>query len=467
MVEHLERLLGDPRLIVDTTAGRRPAMKFDPQVVRDNKAADLKRLMTEANQPDRGLQDRMPVGEMLEVTLRTKKWFFFTQVVGKIRLVCAPPMKSLLAGEVPKALELVETRKLISDAAPAGEVPQTLILVSTSGFSINAREAAVRSADRTVILAEPNDAGGWNCFGPVETKSLVDLMDPEAEAEKRKRIREIIVAGQTELTQGGIAADTLAARTQLPLSLIEAEVKNYAKENTGLAAKRLDGRIVLFREGSMPAPQAPAGGADMPLIDRIKSLFARKGETEKKIAFLSERRTALLQQRDRAYEDVASLEKKDSDLRSEFKASDSALARRRITSQLVQLRNDMERRQQMLSVLNQQINVVGTHLHNLELTRQGQVAKLPDGEVMAADAAAAEEMLAQLQADNELAGSLGTSVTTGMTDEEQALYEELEKEAGGPTTTRVDLDHAELNSAPLEPRTKAPEQKKSSQAEPG
>lgn len=204
----------------------------------------------------------------------------------------------------------------------------------------------------------------------------------------------------------------------------------------------------------------------MPLIDRIKSVFARKGETEKKIAFLSERRTALLQQRDRAYEDLAAQEKKDQELRTQFKATDSALTRRRVTSQLVQIRNDMERRQQMLGVLNQQINVVGTHLHNLELTRQGQVAKLPDGEELAADAAAAEEMLAQLQADAELAGSVGATATTGMSDEEQALYEELEKEAGGPTTTKVDLDHAEMAPPETPARAQAPEPKKK-QAEPG
>ena len=38
----------------------------------------------------------------------------------------------------------------------------------------------------------------------------------------------------------------------------------------------------------------------------------------------------------------------------------------------MQLRKDLERRQQLLGMLNQQINVVSTHLHNLELVQQGQ-----------------------------------------------------------------------------------------------
>jgi chromosome segregation ATPase len=200
----------------------------------------------------------------------------------------------------------------------------------------------------------------------------------------------------------------------------------------------------------------------MPLIDRIKSLFSRKGETEKKIAFLSERRAALSQQRDRSYEEITSLEQKDEELKTQFKQTNSALTRRRITSQLVQLRKDLERRQQMLQVLNQQINVVGTHLHNLELTQQGQSAKLPDSEEIASDAAAAEEMLAQLQADNELADSVGSVAHAGMSEEEQALYEELEKEAGGPQTTQVKLDHAEPESPAAQQKTPA----KPSPAEP-
>jgi hypothetical protein len=195
----------------------------------------------------------------------------------------------------------------------------------------------------------------------------------------------------------------------------------------------------------------------MPMIDRIKSLFSLKGQTQKKIAFLAERKIALSQQRDRSYEEIATLEQQDEGLKKQFKDSSSGLTRRRITSQLVQLRKDIERRQQMLGVLNQQINIVGTHLHNLELSQQGEAAKLPDSEELAADAAKAEEVLAQLQADNELAESVGGVAMSGMSAEEQSLYEELERVAGGPTTAKIELNHAEpQESAEEKPQTKQP-----------
>lgn len=440
--------------MVDTTGGRRTVPGFILGVEKSDRATDLKRLMSEMNVPDRALQQRMPVGQSLSITLKATRFLVFRRLVGKISVVCASPTRNLIAGSAPEPISAAEARKLIYEVAPAqSEAPATVVLVSTSGFSMEALELYERRAGRTVILAEPNDAGGWTIHGPVELKALTDLLDPEEADEKRRRVREVIDQSLAELLSGGISSDRIAARTQLPLQQVEAELKSYAKENPGLLAKRLDGRVVLFREGSAPPAGEAAGGAGMPLIDRIRSLFGRKGENEKKIAFLSERRAALSQQRDRAYDEINALERKDEQLQKEFKEVSSPITRRRVTSQLVQLRKDMERRQQLLAVLNQQINVVSTHLHNIELVQQGQGKKMPDSEEIAEDAVAAEEMLAQLQADNELADSVGTVAHAGMSDEEQALYEELERQAGGPVTTNVKLDTTEPQDPAIAPKT--------------
>jgi hypothetical protein len=458
MVAHLERLLEDGRFMVDTTRGRRAVPGFLLAVEKDDRATDLKRTMSEMNLPDRELQERMPVGQSIEVTLQTTKWLVFRRTVGRIRLVCLSPTRKLLGGEAPQPMSAADVRKVIEDVAPAqSDVPTTAVIVSTSGFGMDAHELYERRPGRTIILAEPNDAGGWSIHGPVEVKALTDLLDPEEADEKRRRVREIIEQNKVDLLTGGISSDKIAAKTQLPLPQVEAEVKSYAREH-GLVAKRLEGKVVLFREGTGPAASAgdAAGGAGMPLIDRLKTLFGRKGEHEKKIAFLSERRAALSQQRDRSYEEIGHLEQKDDTLQNEFKQTTNPVTRRRITTQLVQLRKDIERRQQLLAVLNQQINVVSTHLHNLELVQQGKGSKLPDSEEIATDAAAAEEMLAQLQADNELADSVSGVAHAGMTDEEQALYAELEAQAGGPETTKVKLDHVEEADEPPA-KTKTPE----------
>jgi TolA-binding protein len=426
-IAHVERLVTDERLRLATSRGRKSTVTLLRDVTFSDHGVELIRLMSEMGKRDRRLEAQMPIGRSLDVALSRKKWWLFKSPVGRFRAICLSPSRVLLSGQTPQPMSAPDLMQAISTTPPplAG-VPVTLAIMSTTGFTPEARDAARKLKDRTVILVSPNESGGWAVTAPPDDADTASLFDPELDLEKRSRIRAEIDANRIDLMSSGIATDKLAAKLLVSPQLVESELKSYARENPGLTAKRLDGRLVLFREGSAPIGAAAAsGGADMPFIDRVKTLFARKGEVEKKIAFLSERRTALSQQLDRGYEDMGVMEGKEAELRQQFKNATNDLPRRRITSQLVQLRKDVERRQQLLSVLNQQINVVSTHLHNLELQRQGKSASLPDSEEMAADAAAAEDVLAELQAGSELAESVGTAAHGGMSDEEQAVYEEL------------------------------------------
>jgi hypothetical protein len=457
LIEHVQRVLEDERLRIDTKLGRRSITAFTRDVSRSDKSVDLKRLMSEMNVPDRDLQNRMPVGETIEVTLSQRKLWVLRSIVGRLRVITISPTRALLRGEEPKPMSASDVNKALCQLPPSlGGVPVTVVLLSTSGFTIDAHELAERRAERTVILVEANDAGGWTVTGPVETKALSDLFDPEGEDQKRHRVREMIEESKVDLLTSGVATDRLAARSKLPVQVVEAELKSYAKNTPGLVAKRLDGQFVLFREGTSPAPAAATGGgASMPLIERVKALFARKGDSEKKIAFLSERRAALGQQRDRAYEEMTILEQQEGGLKEQFKAATGAITKRRITGQLLQLRKDLERRQQLLSMLNQQVNVVSTHLHNLELVQQGQVASLPNTDEMTADAVKAEEVLAELEANSELAGSVGTIVSSGMNAEEQALYDELERESGHVSSETASTP-ARMSASTAAPRVTEP-----------
>jgi hypothetical protein len=472
MMQHVERLLADERLRIDTTLGRRPVPAFMTKIERDDHAVDLKRLMSEMNVPDRELQAKMPQGLTLDVALNRKRLIFFTQTVGRLRVVCVSPTRALIAGETPKPMSTSELQKVLSSfSPPTPGAPTTVLVVSTAGFTLEAHEAAERRTDRTVVLAEPNVAGGWTVTGPTETKALTDLFDPEADDDKQGRVRAQIEEGKANLSGAGIASDKLAARLQLPVQFVEAQLKSYARANPGLVTSRLDGRVVLFREGSAPPASAPAGGSSMPLIDKVKTLFARKGEVEKKIAFLSERRTALSQQRERSYEEMATLEAQEAQMKRQFGEATGTITKKRVTTQLLQLRKDLERRQQLLSVLNQQVDVVSTHLHNLELVQQGQTAKLPDAEEMTADAVKAEEMLAELEAESELAASIGqTGGIAGLNAEEQALYEELERETNpgkAATATASTSKPVQKQDEPARPQTSSPVPQRRGEAEPG
>jgi hypothetical protein len=428
-MEHARKLLDDDRLRVDTMRGRKPlALKR----VKEGEL-DLKRLMAEAGKRDRDLQDRMPVGLKLEVEVLHKWLWVMRSVVARLRVLSVPPAQALLHGQPPSPTG--KEAVLAAMMGAGGQEPVTTVLFSSRGFGAEARRMVQEQPGTATVLVEPNDAGGYNLYASEAARHLADLFDPELEDQKRQRVLDAIARQHGELTGSGISADKLAKQAELPMPLVESALRSYAKEHAGCVAKKLDGRLVLFREGSI-LPQDAAGGQSMPMIDRIRSLFGGRGENEKKIAFLSERRTALSQQRDRAYEEISQLEGKDNELKEQFKNAGNELAKRRVTSQLLQLRKDMERRQQLLGVLNQQINVVSTHLHNLELVQQGTGAKLPNSEEMAEDAAKAEEMLADLEASGDLASSIGVAGGMGMSDEEQALYDELAAETGATQTVK-------------------------------
>src|SRR5204862_4064808 len=99
------------------------------------------------------------------------------------------------------------------------------------------------------------------------------------------------------------------------------------------------------------------------------------------------------QRRERMYADVAQLETREADLLKQGKESPSPVVKRRVATQIKQVRDDMERLAAVARVMGQQVDVISTHIHNLTLIQQGQVAKLPNSEELTQDAVRAEEML--------------------------------------------------------------------------
>ena len=458
VVDHVLGLLDDRRLVLPTTFGPRAVTTLQRDIDRWDRGGELKQLLVDLNRPDFDLQDRLPVGRGFDLRLSRQVLLAFNQTVGHLRVASLPPTRALAEGEVPRPMGAREVREAVSALPPikgkggAGSTgPMTLVLFAGGGFSREARDTARAFVDGPpTVLIEPNAAGGFDVTGPAGAGPLMELLDPEGEADRRRRARAAIDARRVDLITGAVALDAVAQDTHLPLRLVEAEAKLWAGNNPeGVRVKTLDGVPMLFRDASLASSRNPAGGTiAMPqsssVTDRLRKLFGGSTADERKISYLAERRAALSRQRDLAYEELGALEGKEADLREQFKADESVLARRRITSQLVQLGKDIERRRQTTGVLNQQINIVGTHLHNLEIARQGSTAALPKSEEIAADAAKAEEVLAELQASSELADELaGTLGTMGLSDEESALYDQLSAEAAGRNQEPASLTHGD------------------------
>jgi hypothetical protein len=332
-------------------------------------------------------------------------------------------------------------RQLAGDA----RVPHIIGVCATSGFSDEAREAGLDLPNVTVILIEPDGHGGWRTTPSSDAVEppVLRIFDPEGTNEKIERVRGVIEERSADLLTGGISASAVASQTGLPEAVVRRAFEQAATDPELRAAEK-DGEFLLFRG----APVQRQERKPMNVIDRIRQLFSREGDEAEKINLLAERRAALAQRRDRIYEDIGKLEKKDSDLLAQGKAATSPVPKRRLAAQLAQLRKDIARQNTTAAMLNRQIDIISTDIHNLTLIQQGELAKLPDTTELTENAVKAEEMLETLQADAELVDQLETGMEEALaSDEELAILREFEGEAE-PTPAAAEFDRAAERPAP-------------------
>ncbi len=509
VTEHVERLFEDRRFIVPTSFGPRPITSLQSAMLKWDRGLDLKRQMAAADIADFDLQARMPVGHGIDISLARQVLLAFSQPVGHVRYASLPPVQSLLSGEPAKPMSADAVRRAVSSLPVPGKHtsggppsqnfggPMTLILFSGSGFAADARRIARDFVDGPpTILIEPNDAGGFDVTAPAGGEYLAEMLDPEEHHERARRVMAALDLKDVELLTGAVSLDDIAVETKLPVDVVESAARVWATRRVSeggepLRVKAVDGVPMLYRDSSLESPQkrlgldAGNGKTTMPVMERLRRLFGGSASPQQKIAELAEQRAALSRQRDRAYEELSRLEDRENELRNQFMADESTTARRRITSQLLQLQKDLERRRQTLNVINQQINVIGTNLHNLEIARTGSGNRMPSSEQVAADAAKAEEVLAELQVSSELADEHGGQLSAASASvEEQRLFEELTAVADAQRQPAMKSDtpaptpifareiptlpkaKTESTSAPAEPEPLAHEPAKPLRAEP-
>lgn len=316
-------------------------------------------------------------------------------------------------------------RRLVRDA----KVPHIIGICAPTGFTDDARELKLSMSNVTVVLIEPDGYGGWRTTSNSEknAEKLDEIFDPETAKEKVARVGRIVAEHSADLLTGGLSMSSLADRTGMPEDVLKKGFEALAKNDPELRLTKKDGSLVLYR-GAAGASKRKSG---MNVFDRIRSLFSGEGEENEKINHLAERRAGLAQRRDRIYEDIGQLEKKEAELFEQGKTATSSVPRRRIAAQLAQLRKDIARQNTTAAMLNQQINIISTDIHNLTLLKQGKEADLPDTEALTEHAVAAEEMLETLQADADMVGGLEAGMEASLTsDEELAIMREFEAASG-------------------------------------
>ena len=420
---------------------------------RDDEGDRLRALLASNRVFDREKLKSLPANRRIALYGYERRFLFGKRATGVAIASVLSPLDHYAAGGTAEAPPIdlgplsEHVRRLTKDA----RVPHLIGVFSPTGFSEDARNAKLDVPNVTVVLIEPNEGGGWRTWatGDKTDSRLLKIFDPERSKEKVDRVRRHVAQHGAELLTGSLSVSSVASSIRLPEDVVRQGFREVADEDPELRVTEKDGEFLLFRG----APALAQEKRSMSVVDRIKQLFSSEGEEAEKINLLAEGRAALAQRRDRIYSDIGKLEEQEAEMLAKGKAATSPVPRRRLAAQLVQLRKDINRQNATASMLNKQVDIISTDIHNLTLIQQGEMGRLPDTEELTENAVKAEEMLETLKANSELVGSLETGIEETLTsDEEFAILEEFE----GVNKTLAEPERTASAEAAPEPKAAAP-----------
>ncbi|GJM26708.1 MAG: hypothetical protein DHS20C16_31230 [Phycisphaerae bacterium] len=435
----------------------------------DNDA--LRAQMASKRMYDRSLLKQMPKNRVVSINGYEKRFIFWKRQTGSAIASVVSRFDDLLEDGGPsQPMSLNELTEHIRQIAPDPKVRAVVGVCATSGFTEEARSARHEYPNMDVVLVEPLSGGGWKVTADESVPKFVrEMFDPEDIDQKLDRVRQEVERRGTDLLTGGLASDRIAQDVGLPVEVVNRALDRIAKSDPELrVSKSKEGRL-LYRGAAVVATERTS----MSFVDRIKDMFAKEGDEVAKINMLSERRAALAQRRNRLYEEIASLEEKESDLLKQGRENKSAVVRRRLVAQIAQLRKDIARQNTTANMLNQQINIISTDVHNLTLIQQGEAASLPDTQELTENAVRAEEMLETLKADSDLVSSLETGVGEALVGSEEAdilaeFDEPLKAESASTSSTpkQTSKPAADTSFAMFDEEAEAPKTEERKPADP-
>ncbi|MBN2562540.1 MAG: hypothetical protein JXQ75_16570 [Phycisphaerae bacterium] len=381
---------------------------------------------------DRRIFDRdrfagMPHGRGFTIRGYERRWIFGKRLRSvTVASVLTPPGPLLDSNDPAPPVSLSELADHVRDLVRDAKAPHLIGVCSPSGFEEDVWNTPPEMGNVRLVLIEPREDGGWRVASTDKNldERLCKLFDPEHALQKLDRVRQEIKDRSSDLLTGGLTASAIAKQMELPEALVRNAFEQAARADPELHVSKRSGEAMLFRGAPV---LSDVEDDSMSLAEWIRSLFSKDGEEAKKVNVLSERRAALSGRLDRMYEDIAKLEKKEEQLRDEGKASSSKVAKRRMAAQISRLRKDISRCNTSAAMVSKQINVISTHIHNLELAQTGSVAQMPSSEELTEAAVNAEEIIEQLNVSDDLVSSLEVGMAeSAMSDDEAAILAELE-----------------------------------------
>ncbi len=413
---------------------------------------------------DRGAVEKLAGTRSLQLLFR-KRIFggLFRNTVSRVRVRVLAPVEALLSNEPPgpvgreQVLDALASYELL----PSRDRPSGVILASATGFTAEARSLAEGSGKPTLILMGGREDGGWDVAMPpaVRKTPWAKLFALESQDERLRRLLYHLDQSASLVDSRGIPMSALAEKLGLGAAETEALVRRACRSESRLMTVVHDGQTHICR-----TPLAEEGNT-MSIWSWIRKLLRLKPTTAERVRELTAQRVQIEQGRFELDQKVNALEADERQLIQQGAAAVSDAERKQVAGKLMRVRRELRRHRAQAQLYTQQIDIIGTHIHHLTLAEQGKRLELPKAEDLTREAAQAEQVMAEVAANADLAASIEvTGETPLMAEEEAAIFEEFKQVAASqapapePLTKAAEPAPSASSEAPTraaEPPTKA------------
>jgi hypothetical protein len=378
---------------------------------------------------DRDVVEQLAGTRSLQLLFRKRIFAgLFRGTVSRVRVRVLAPVEALLNNQTPgpvgreQVLDALASYELL----PSRDKPSGVVLASATGFTAEAQSLAEGSGRPTLILMGGRADGGWDVAMPpaVRKTAWAKLFELESQGERLRRLLYHLDQNADLVDSRGMPLSALAEKLGLSTAESEALVRQACRHESRLMTVVHDGQTHVCR-----TPLAEEGNT-MSIWSRIRRLLRLKPTTAERVRDLTGQRVQIEQRRFEIDQRVNALEADERQLIQQGAAAASDAERKQVAGKLMRLRRELRRHRKQTQLYTDQIDIIGTHIHHLTLAEQGKRLELPKAEDLTREAAQAEQIVAEVAANADLAASIEVAGETPMmAEEEAAILEEFKQVA--------------------------------------
>ena len=374
------------------------------------------------------------------------------RTIARLRAQVLAPVEALVKGGTAEPVTRAQVHAALQRYAqlPRDQQPSAVVLGSPVGFAPDAVMLAKTGGSPALILVTGRADGGWEVTLPpsVDGTPWAALFEFETPDARQARLNRYLEQHGTELASTGLSVPDVAQQLGLPLDVADRLVRQACRLDPSLMTVAHAGMVSVCRS---PLTEK---GTTMSIWTRVRRWFGAKPTVAEQVRTLTAQRTVLEQERKGLDQQVEKLETEEVALLKQGAAAPSDAEKRQAAGKLLRLRRELNRQKALAQVKTNQIDVIGTNVHNMTLAEGVRAVALPTREVLAQQAAEAEAAVQGLNEVAEAARDVEVIGASAQSQEaEDAIFAEFAQvaandKAAAPATATPAEPARQVSAAP-------------------